>query len=75
MRTSFPQENGELAASPKDSPNILEALGGESEQNVKFPKRQRHRGKVLVTIYRRPDCYHHIRQHYHSIAVKISLTV
>jgi hypothetical protein len=37
----------------------LEALGDESEQNVKFPKRLRHRGKgkVLATIYRRPDCY------------------
>ena len=34
-------------------------MGGESEQNVKFPKRLRHRGKgkVLVTIYKRPDCY------------------
>ena len=31
----------------------------ESEQNVKFPKRLRHRGKgkVLATIYKRPDCY------------------
>ena len=37
----------------------MEALGDESEQNVKFPKRLRHRGKgkVLATIYRRPDCY------------------
>jgi hypothetical protein len=59
MRTNFPQENGESATSTKDSPNILEALGDESEQNVKFPKRLRHRGKgkVLATIYRRPDCY------------------
>jgi hypothetical protein len=34
-------------------------LGGESERNVKFPKRLRHRGKgkVLATIYKRPDFY------------------
>ena len=37
----------------------MEGFGGESEQNVKFPKRLRHRGKgkVLATIYKRPDCY------------------
>jgi integrase len=37
----------------------LAGLEGESEQNVKFPKRLRHRGKgkVLATIYKRPDGY------------------
>ena len=34
-------------------------MGSEDEQDVKFPKRLRYRGKgkVLATIYRRPDCY------------------
>ena len=43
----------------KHSPNISGELPVESEQNVKFPKRLRHRGKgkVLATIYKRPDCY------------------
>ena len=59
MRTTFPNENGGLDCIPKDSPNILEGLAGESEQSVKFPKRLRHRGKgkVLATIYKRPDFY------------------
>jgi hypothetical protein len=58
MRTMFPVENGELATVPKDSPNILGQLDNENEQAVKFPKRLRHRGKgkVLATIYKRPDC-------------------
>ncbi len=60
MRTSFPGENGGLAAFPQDSPNILGRLRDESEQseqNVKCPKRLRHRGKgkVLATIYKRPE--------------------
>jgi hypothetical protein len=44
---------------PKHSPNILVDLDAESDHNVKFPKKLRHRGKgrVLVTIYKRPDCY------------------
>jgi len=59
MRTIFPNENGGLVTSPKHSPNILEGFGDESEKNVKFPKRLRYRGKgkVLATIYKRPDCY------------------
>jgi integrase len=34
-------------------------LGAESEQNVRYPRRLRHndRGKVLATIYKRPDGY------------------
>jgi integrase len=46
-----------LANSPKHSPNNANGLGGEQEQNVKFPKRLRHngRGKALATIYQRPD--------------------
>jgi len=34
-------------------------LDSESERDVKFPKRLRHRGKgkVLATIYKRPDFY------------------
>jgi integrase len=37
----------------------LGVLGEENEQNVKFPKRLRYKGKgkVLATIYKRPDCY------------------
>ena len=59
MRTTFPKENGELATAPQVSPNILGQLEGESEQDVKFPKRLRHNGKgrVLATIYKRPDGY------------------
>ena len=59
MRTTFPLESDAFEAATKDSPNIVEELGGESEQNVKFPKRLRHRGKgkVLATIYKRPDSY------------------
>src|SRR5271157_5366428 len=59
MRTNFSLENGESATYPKDSPNILEGLGAESEHSLKFPKRLRYRGKgkVLATIYKRPDCY------------------
>jgi len=37
----------------------LGALEAESEQQVKFPKRLRHRGKgkVLATIYKTPAGY------------------
>ncbi len=43
----------------KHSQNISSALEAESEQQVKFPKRLRHRGKgkVLATIYKFPDSY------------------
>src|SRR6267142_532437 len=56
---SFPVENDGLSAVTKDPPNIPGHLGDESEQNVKFPKRLRYRGKgkVLCTIYKRADCY------------------
>ncbi len=59
MRTNFPQENGNLATVLKDSPNISQGFGDENAQIMKYPKRLRHRGKgkVLVTIYKRPDCY------------------
>ena len=59
MRTTFPTENVDSGQSPKDSPNIPGALGGENEKDVKFPKRLRYRGKgkVLATIYKRQDCY------------------
>jgi hypothetical protein len=57
--TSFQLENEGQGFGTKDSPNVSGSLDGESEQNVKFPKRLRHRGKgrVLATIYKRPDCY------------------
>jgi hypothetical protein len=57
MRTSFPGENGDSASVPKDSPNISRGLSAETDQNVSFPKRLRHNGKgrVLATIYKRPD--------------------
>ena len=53
----LPNENGGLENHPKDSPNIPGQPEDESDQNVKFPKRLRHngRGKVLATIYQRPD--------------------
>jgi integrase len=59
MRTTFPKDNGETAAAPKDSPNISGQLDNEYEQDVKYPKRLRLRGKgkVWATIYKRPDCY------------------
>lgn len=59
MRTTFTEENGELATDPKDSPNISGRLESENEQDVKYPKWLRHRGKgkVWATIYKRPDCY------------------
>ena len=59
MRTIFTEENGESATVTKDSPNIPGQLESESEQDVKYPKRLRHRGKgkVLATIYKRPDFY------------------
>jgi len=43
----------------KHSANLLGALEAESEQQVKFPKRLRHRGKgkVLATIYKTPAGY------------------
>ena len=48
-----------MALNTKDSPNISGELESENEQGVKFPKRLRHRGKgrVLATIYKRPDGY------------------
>jgi integrase len=51
-------QTGEPEASTQHSPNISTGLG-ESERDVKFPKRLRHRGKgdVLATIYKRPDSY------------------
>jgi integrase len=54
---NFPRETEEKLQGPKDSLNISEELAGESEQNVKFPKRLRYRGKgkPLATIYKRPD--------------------
>ena len=50
-------ENDSTGDAPKDSPNISDGFGGEEEQNLKFPKRLRHngRGKVLATIYKRPE--------------------
>ena len=47
-----------FALAPKDSPNISGHLECESDK-VKYPKRLRHNGKgrVLATIYKRPDCY------------------
>lgn len=50
-------ENSSTGDAPKDSPNISDGFGGEEEQNLKFPKRLRHngRGKVLATIYKRPQ--------------------
>ena len=56
MRTNFPQENGESATAPQVSPNISGRLESENEQDVKFPKRLRYKGKgrVLATIYKRP---------------------
>ena len=50
-------ENDSTGDAPKDSPNISDGFGGEEEQNLKFPKRLRHnaRGKVLATIYKRPQ--------------------
>ena len=57
--TNFAKENDELETAPQVSPNILGQLEGESEQDVKFPKRLRHNGKgrVLATIYKRPGGY------------------
>jgi integrase len=59
MRTSFPGENEDSLDGTKDSPNIPAELGNETEQDVKFPKRLRYRGKgrVLGTIYKRPEGY------------------
>ncbi len=59
MRTNFPKESDELATVTKDPPNISGQLESESEQDVKYPKRLRHHGKgrVLATIYKRPNCY------------------
>lgn len=56
MRTTFPEENGDLSAATKDSPNISGHPQGESEEGVSFPKKLRHngRGKVLARIYKRP---------------------
>ena len=53
MRTIFPQENGESATASNHAPNVSGQLESESEQDVKYPKRLRHRGKgkVLATIY------------------------
>ena len=59
MRTSFPGENGESTSAPKILQTFPGHLETEIEQNVKFPKRLRHRGKgkVLVTIYKHTDSY------------------
>ena len=48
-----------METAPQVSPNILGQLEGESEQDVKFPKRLRHNGKgrVLATIYKRRGGY------------------
>ena len=44
---------------PKISQTFRANWSSENEQAVKYPKRLRYRGKgkVLATIYRRPDCY------------------
>jgi integrase len=57
MRTNFPRESGDLGSETKDSPNIPRDLAAETDQTVSFPKRLRHKGKgrVLATIYKRPD--------------------
>jgi hypothetical protein len=59
MRTTFPIGNGESSNLPKLSPNILGHSDNPVGANVKFPKRLRYRGKgrVLATIYKRPNCY------------------
>jgi integrase len=53
--TNFPLEIEDSGLAPKDSPNISASLGPETEQDVKFPKRLRYKGKgkALATIYRR----------------------
>lgn len=55
--TTFQPENEREAGVTKETPNFPDGLGVESEQNVKFPKRLRYngRGRVLATIYNRPD--------------------
>lgn len=57
--TSFPAENGDSGHATKDSPNNLGHLDTENEQDVKFPKKLRYRGKgrALARIYKRPDGY------------------
>jgi hypothetical protein len=52
-------ERSESALDPKEIQNIPGHLGEESEQQVNFPKRLRFKGKgkVLATIYKRPNCY------------------
>jgi len=59
MRTSFPQENGEIGVAPQLSPSVSDGLDGESERNMRFPIRLRYKGKgkVLVVLYRRRDGY------------------
>jgi integrase len=59
MRTIFTKKTGESVVVPKVSPNIPDPLENENGQHVNFPKRLRHRGKgrVLVTIYKRPGSY------------------
>jgi hypothetical protein len=54
MRTSFPQENSGLSESRTDS--AQNSGESENENDVKFPKKLKHRSQVLAKIYvKKPD--------------------
>ncbi len=50
MRTNFPQKSEDLAKSRTVS---AQETPDSSDENVKWPKRLKHRNKVLVTVYRK----------------------
>src|SRR5437763_463583 len=63
MRTSFPPENDGVSSSRTDS---AQNQPESEEENVKWPKRVKHRGKVLATIYRKSKNYPFYRLAYYA---------
>jgi hypothetical protein len=57
--TTFIWENDDTGGVPKDSQNISAQFEAgtevESERPLRFPKRFKHRGKTVVSIYHKPD--------------------
>jgi hypothetical protein len=50
MRTKFPQETESSVATDTVPTQETALFEGEYEKGVKFPKRVKHRGKLLATI-------------------------
>jgi len=63
MRTSFPQENGDVLETRKDFAN--KTADSESKP-VKFPKAIKHRGRTVAKVYGKSKSYSRYRLYYRA---------